>query len=149
MSEWVSEWKSLSCVWLFVTPWTIYSPWNSLGQNTGVGSICLLQLNKTTKQNYVSAFDFHQPVDKEGLPWWLTGKESTCQAGDSGSIPGWGRSPGEGNGNLFQYSCLGNPMDRGAWWATVCGVAKESDTTEQQQEKNKKADKEDGGLIDS
>ena len=44
---------------------------------------------------------------------------------------GWGDSPGEGNGNLFQYSHLGNPMDRGAWQATVQGVTKESDTTEQ------------------
>ena len=41
-----------------------------------------------------------------------------------------GRSPGEGNGNPLQYSCLGNPMDRGAWWATVLGGGKESDTTE-------------------
>ena len=41
-----------------------------------------------------------------------------------GSIPGSGRSPGEGNGNPLQYSCLGNPMDRGAWRATVCGVAR-------------------------
>ena len=47
-----------------------------------------------------------------------------------GSITGSGRSPGEGHGNPLQYSCLGNPMDRGAWWATVRGVAKESDTTE-------------------
>ena len=45
-------------------------------------------------------------------------------AGDPGLIPGSGRSPGEGNGNLLQYSCLGNPMDRGAWRATVHGVAK-------------------------
>ena len=45
-------------------------------------------------------------------------------AGDVGSIPGSGRSPGEGNGNLLQYSRLGNPMDRGVWWATVHGVAK-------------------------
>ena len=59
-----------------------------------------------------------------GLPWWLSGKESTCQAGDAGSIPGSGRSPGEGNGNPLQYSCLGNPMDRGAWGATVQRVAK-------------------------
>ena len=50
------------------------------------------------------------------------GKESACQAGEVGSILGLGRSPGEGNGNPLQYSCLENPMDRGAWWATVYGV---------------------------
>ena len=44
---------------------------------------------------------------------------------DMGSIPGFERSPGEGNGNPLQYSCLGNPMDRGAWWAIVHGVAKD------------------------
>ena len=49
---------------------------------------------------------------------------------DAASIPGLGRSPGVGNGNPLLYSCLGNPMDRGAWWATVLGVAKESDNTE-------------------
>ena len=49
-----------------------------------------------------------------GLPGWLSGKESACQAGDLGLIPGLGRSPGEGNSNPLQYSCLGNPMDRGA-----------------------------------
>jgi len=49
---------------------------------------------------------------------------------DSGSIPGLGRSPGEGNGNPLQYSGLGNPMDREAWQATVLRVAKESDKTE-------------------
>ena len=51
-------------------------------------------------------------------------------SGDAGSITGSGRSPGIGSGNPLQYSCLGNPMDRGAWQATVHGVAKESDTTE-------------------
>ena len=51
-------------------------------------------------------------------------KESACNAGDLGLIPGSGRSPGEGNGNPLQYSCLENPMDRGAWWATVHGFAK-------------------------
>ena len=45
-------------------------------------------------------------------------KESACNAGDPGSVPGLGKSPGEGNGNPFQYSCLENSMDRGAWWAT-------------------------------
>ena len=64
-----------------------------------------------------------------GLPCYLSGKESTCQAGDIDSIPGLGRSPGEGNGNPLQHPCLGNPMDRGDWQATVHGVAKESDTT--------------------
>ena len=50
-------------------------------------------------------------------------------AGGMGSIPGWGRSPGEGNGNPLQYPCLGDPMDRGAWWVTAHGVAKELDMT--------------------
>ena len=51
-------------------------------------------------------------------------KASACNAGDLGSISGLGRSPGEGNDNPLQYSCLENPMDRGTWWATVHGVAK-------------------------
>ena len=51
-------------------------------------------------------------------------------AGDMGSIPGSGRSPREGNGNPLQYSCLRNPMDRGAWWATVHEVAKSQDPAE-------------------
>ena len=66
-------------------------------------------------------------------------KASAWNAGDPGSIPALGRSPGEGNGNPLQYSCLENPMEGGAWWATVHGVAKagyspwgleESDMTE-------------------
>ena len=55
------------------------------------------------------------------------GKASACDAGDLGSIPGSGRSPGEGNGNPLQYSCLENPMDRGTWQATV--RLQESDMT--------------------
>jgi len=54
---------------------------------------------------------------------WLSGKESAYQTGDVGSIPGWGRPPGEGNGNPRQHSCPDNLMDRGAWWAKVHGVA--------------------------
>ena len=67
-----------------------------------------------------------------GFPGGARGKESTCQYRrhrDMGLIPGLGRSPEEGNGNLLQYSCLGNPLDKGAWQATVHGVAKESDRT--------------------
>ena len=52
------------------------------------------------------------------------GKESACNAGALGLIPGSGRSPGEGNGNPLHCSCLGNPMDRGTWWAIVHGIAK-------------------------
>ena len=62
-----------------------------------------------------------------GFPGGASGKGPACNAGDirdKGSIPGSGRSPGEGNGNPLQYSCLKNPMARGAWWATVHGVAK-------------------------
>ena len=58
-----------------------------------------------------------------GLPWWLRGKESACNTGDTGLIPGLRRSPGGGHGNPFQYSFLENPMDGGAWWAAVHGVA--------------------------
>ena len=50
-----------------------------------------------------------------GRPWWLSDKESACNIGDLDSIPGLRRSPGEGNSYPIQYSCLGNPMDRGAW----------------------------------
>ena len=58
------------------------------------------------------------------FPGGSDGKASVYNAGDLGSIPGSGRSPGEGNGNPLQYYCLKNPMDRGAWLATVHGVAK-------------------------
>ena len=64
-----------------------------------------------------------------GFPGGPEVKESACNVEDLGSIPGSGKSPGEGNGNPLQYSCLENPMDRGAWWATVHRVT-ESDRTE-------------------
>ena len=62
----------------------------------------------------------------EGFPHSSVGKEAACNAGDLGLIPELGRSSGEGNGNGLQYSCLRNPMDRGAWWATVRGVTKDT-----------------------
>ena len=63
------------------------------------------------------------------FPGGSESKESACNAGDLGLIPGQGRSPEERNGNPLQYSSLGNAMDRGAWRATVHGVTKESDVT--------------------
>ena len=59
-----------------------------------------------------------------GFPHSSISKESACNAGDPGSIPGWGRFSGEGNGNPLQYSRLENPIDRGAWQATVHGIAR-------------------------
>ena len=59
-----------------------------------------------------------------GFPGGADGEESACRSGDPGLVPGSGRSPGEGNGNPLQCSCLENPMDRGAWRATVHGVSK-------------------------
>ena len=70
---------------------------------------------------------FSLPRAPLGLPQGHSSKESICNAGgavDTGSIPGLGRSPGGGNGNPLQYSCLENPMDSGAWHATVQGVTK-------------------------
>ena len=58
------------------------------------------------------------------------GKESACNEGDLALIPGLGRSPGGGHGHPLQYSCLENPMDRGAWWVTALGGLQELDTTE-------------------
>ena len=77
----------------------------------------------------VSSVDLGRPY--AGLPQWLCREESAYSAGDAGdagSIPGWGRFPGGGNGNPLQYSCLKNSMDRGAWRATAHRVAK-SDIT--------------------
>ena len=59
-----------------------------------------------------------------GISWCLGGKESGCQCREAGSVPGLGRSPGEGNGNSLQYSYLEHPMDRRAWWAIVHGIVK-------------------------
>ena len=68
-------------------------------------------------------------TNNKSFPGGSVVKNPPANAGDVGSIPGSERPPGEGNGNPLQYSCLGNHMDRGAWWAVVHGVAKESDTT--------------------
>ena len=72
---------------------------------------------------------FFQQAFFIGFPGDSGVKNLPVSAGDAGLIPGSGRSPGEGNSNPLQYSCLGNPMDRGSWWATFHGVT-ESDMTE-------------------
>ena len=68
--------------------------------------------------------DIHELNKKRACTGSSDDKESACHAGDLGVIPGLRRFPGRGHGNPLQYSCLENPMDRGAWWATVHGVAK-------------------------
>ena len=64
-------------------------------------------------------WDLYHSANIKGFPGDSEGKVSACNAGDPGSIPGQGRFPGEGNGNPLQYSCLENPMDRGAWQSIV------------------------------
>ena len=141
----------------FLRPHGLYSPWNSPGQNTGVGSISLLQevfptqglnpglphaggfftswatretllcqslLCKSLCPEFSATLSSYQGV-KDTLGTRL--KNPPANAGDitdPGSIPGPGGSPGEGNSNPLQCSCLKNPMDRRASWATVHGVAK-------------------------
>ena len=73
--------------------------------------------------------NFAIPNKHVGFPGGSVVKNLPANTGDMGTIPGLGRLPVEGNGNRLQYSCLGKPMDRGAWWATVHGVAKELDTS--------------------
>ena len=89
-----------------------------------LGTFLVLRLLRSLQRQWEEGTSHHCVL---GLPWWLSGKESTCNAratGGMSSIPGSGRSPGGGHGNPLQYSCLKNPMDRGAWQATVHGVPK-------------------------
>ena len=74
--------------------------------------------------HYLKELNLELPAGLVGFPGGSDGKESACDAGDLGLIPGLGRSPGGGNGTPLQYSGLENPMDRGVWWITVHGVAK-------------------------
>ena len=100
-----------------------------------VGKKCTLGSKPPEEERYISKggergrwvfgylFKYMQFISVQGLPGGSEGKESACSAGDTGSILGSGRSPGEGHGNPLQYSCLENSMNRGAWRATVHGVA--------------------------
>ena len=91
------------------------------------GIICICEVIDISPGNLDSSLCFIQPRilhDVSCFPAGSDGKASACSTGDPGSIPGLGRSPGEGNGNPLQYSCPENSMDWEAWWATVHGVAK-------------------------
>ena len=91
------------------------------GQSTGVSALA-----SSLPKKYIY---FRHTLYHRMSPGGSDGKESACNAADWGSIPGLGRSPGEGNGNPLQYPCLKNPVDRRAWRATVHGVT-QSDTNE-------------------
>ena len=105
-------------------PHGLYNPWNSLGQNTGVNSRSLLQETFPTQGSNPGLLYCRQilyQLSQQGSP---DSKESACNVGGPCLISGSGRSPGGGNGNPLQYSCLDNPMDRGDWQATVHGITK-------------------------
>ena len=113
-SSWPRDWTQVSCLaGRFFTIWAInikgrqVNAWHFLVGSAGV-------------------FSGYMPRSKIALDFLHSSvsKESACNAGDPGSIPGLGRSPGEENGNPLQYPCLENLMDRGAWWAAVHGVSK-------------------------
>ena len=104
---------SSSGFFLWVEPYVIPGDWLlSL-------RLMLLQFTCVVVCMRTSFLFINQVTFQSGFPCSLAGKESACNAGDPGLIPGSGRSPGEGNGNSLQDSCLENPMDRRAWWATV------------------------------
>ena len=89
-------------------------------------SLTPLQTEKLTSCNWTRRSQVFLPQGsyRWGFPSGSNGKEPACNVGDLGSIPEWGRSPGEGHDNPLQYSCLENPMDRGTWQATIHGAAK-------------------------
>ena len=95
-------------------PW--HGPARQRDKTCNTNSLCV---QHPPRPNFT--FPLKGKVKGKGQVKW---KESAYNAGDLDSIPGSGRSPGEGNGNPLQYSCLENPMDRGAWRATVCGVTR-------------------------
>ena len=121
----LNESESCSVVSNSLRPHGLYSPWDSPGKNPGVGRLSLLQGIFPTqgsnpglqhcRQILYQLSHQESPVVKDNSP---------CHAGDTVSISGSERSPGGGTGKPLQYSCLGNPMNRGAWWAIVHGVTK-------------------------
>ena len=86
--------------------------------------IFVFHLHSYLLVTFLDAFNYRNSSPSQRASHWLSGKESACSAGDVGSNPGLGRSPGKGNGNLLQHSCLEIAMDRGAWQVTVHRVAR-------------------------
>ena len=103
--------------------WEFYQPY----EEKMILTLLKLFKKKLKRKEHSQIYSMRPPLL---FPGGSDGKESACNARDQGLIPGSRRSPGEGNGYLLQYSCLGHSMDRGAWRATVYGVA-ESEATEQ------------------
>ena len=113
-----------------------YSPWGQKESDMTEHMPCFIYLHMDYLMSHFSYWPSTSPERSSGwsslqcpsynlkFPGGLHGKESACNAGDLGLIPRSGRSPGEGNGDPLQYSCLENAMDRGAWWVTVHGVTK-------------------------
>ena len=110
----------------------VLQPWGSqeVGMQKNVFPPCRQSVWSMALTRTALRFVVSSPAFWLKLTFKVGFKDSACQSGDVGSIPGSGQSPGEGNGDLLQYSCLENAKDRGAWRATVYGVA-ESDATEQ------------------
>ena len=103
--------------------------WSTWDKSLYLIYVCLL-ISKKTDLGLITVSNILLITMPLGFPGGTDGKESACNAGDPGLSPRLGKSPGEGNGNPLQYSCLENSMDRGAWRATVHGLS-ESDMTEQ------------------
>ena len=105
----------------------LYGPTVHLCMTTGkaIALIIWTLVGKVMSLLFYTLSSFVIPL---GFPDGSDGKESACNAGGPASIPELGRSPGEGNGNPLQYSCLENPMDRGAWWAIQSMVLQKSQT---------------------
>ena len=119
--------------WVGKIPWRrkwqptlVFLPGKSHGQRslTGYSLQGRKELDTTVWLNNNNSVSKIIAFNIQAFPGGSDGKESACNAGGLGSIPGSGRSPGEGNGNPLQCSCLENPMDRRAWWAAVHGVTK-------------------------
>ena len=125
----ISTYKCCKCFgFVFFYNYRIILRW-VLGDGVGMslllpsrGEHCCLKWQHLLKDSFYSLLD--QVIRLSGFPGTSDGEESTCNAGDLGLIPGLGRSSGGGHGNPLQNSCLKNSVDRGAWQATVHGVAK-------------------------